>query len=114
MILFLRWKSAVRPHEVKSFCRATAGLEFSEILPEDARQYDKMRPPKKGEEATTVFFHVTVMGLDSIDENSMVRIFLKFRSVASESKLAPSLVFSDVRSRYIFRPNVERSSIKAA
>ncbi|XP_065217048.1 glycine receptor subunit alpha-3-like [Planococcus citri] len=47
------------------------GLVFSDILPENAKLYDKMRPPKKGGEATTVFFHVTVMGLDSIDENSM-------------------------------------------
>lgn len=31
-----------------------------------------MRPPKKDGQATTVFFHVTVMGLDSIDETSMV------------------------------------------
>ncbi|XP_059488676.1 glycine receptor subunit alpha-2-like isoform X2 [Neocloeon triangulifer] len=46
-------------------------LEFSEILPEDARLYDKMRPPKKDGAPTTVFFHVTVMGLDSIDETSM-------------------------------------------
>lgn len=30
-----------------------------------------MRPPKKDGQATTVFFHVTVMGLDSIDETSM-------------------------------------------
>lgn len=32
-----------------------------------------MRPPKKDGQATTVFFHVTVMGLDSIDETSMVK-----------------------------------------
>lgn len=31
-----------------------------------------MRPPKKEGNPTTVFFHVTVMGLDSIDENAMV------------------------------------------
>ncbi|XP_024943133.1 glycine receptor subunit alpha-3 isoform X3 [Cephus cinctus] len=30
-----------------------------------------MRPPKKDGQATVVYFHVTVMGLDSIDENSM-------------------------------------------
>lgn len=50
---------------------------FTDILPENAKLYDKMRPPKKGGEATTVFFHVTVMGLDSIDENSMVRKKIK-------------------------------------
>jgi hypothetical protein len=47
-------------------------LEFRDILPEDAKQYDKMRPPKKDGMATKVHFHVTVMGLDSIDENAMV------------------------------------------
>ncbi|KAG8335494.1 hypothetical protein J6590_066404 [Homalodisca vitripennis] len=30
-----------------------------------------MRPPKKDGNPTVVYFHVTVMGLDSIDENSM-------------------------------------------
>ncbi|KAK0173521.1 hypothetical protein PV328_006705 [Microctonus aethiopoides] len=30
-----------------------------------------MRPPKKDGQATVVYFHVTVMGLDSIDETSM-------------------------------------------
>jgi len=45
---------------------------FSDILPENPKLYDKMRPPKKDGGATVVYFHVTVMGLDSIDENSMV------------------------------------------
>ncbi|CAG9805546.1 unnamed protein product [Chironomus riparius] len=46
-------------------------LTFNDLLPEDPKTYDKMRPPKKDGQATTVFFHVTVMGLDSIDETSM-------------------------------------------
>lgn len=50
----------------------TKGLELRDILPEDAKMYDKMRPPKKDGMATKVHFHVTVMGLDSIDENAMV------------------------------------------
>jgi len=53
-----------------SFCRKS--LEFFDLLPEDPKLYDKMRPPKKDGQATVVYFHVTVMGLDSIDENSMV------------------------------------------
>lgn len=48
------------------------GLTFSQLLPEDRTQYDKMRPPKKDGAPTIVYFHVTVMGLDSIDETSMV------------------------------------------
>lgn len=33
-----------------------------------------MRPPKKEGQPTIVYFHVTVMGLDSIDENSMTYV----------------------------------------
>lgn len=43
-------------------------------MPEDVRLYDKMRPPKKSNQATIVYFHVTVMGLDSLDENSMTYV----------------------------------------
>ncbi|KPJ17892.1 Glycine receptor subunit alpha-3 [Papilio machaon] len=46
-------------------------LTFQDLLPEDPKLYDKMRPPKKNDQPTIVNFHVTVMGLDSIDENSM-------------------------------------------
>lgn len=49
-------------------------LAFTDILPEDTKRYDKMRPPKKDGQPTIVFFHVTVMGLDSIDENSMTYV----------------------------------------
>lgn len=48
------------------------GLSFRQLLPEDTAHYDKMRPPKKEGQPTIVYFHVTVMGLDSIDETSMV------------------------------------------
>ena len=47
-------------------------MAFKDILPEDPKLYDKMRPPKKDGRPTVVHFHVTVMGLDSIDENAMV------------------------------------------
>ncbi|KAM3959913.1 glycine receptor subunit alpha-2 [Aphomia sociella] len=46
-------------------------LTFQDLLPDDPRLYDKMRPPKINDQPTIVNFHVTVMGLDSIDENSM-------------------------------------------
>ncbi|KAJ9586033.1 hypothetical protein L9F63_020330 [Diploptera punctata] len=55
-----------------SSCSAdVASLTFNDILPEDPKLYDKMRPPKKDGSPTVVHFHVTVMGLDSIDENAM-------------------------------------------
>ncbi|CAH1174095.1 unnamed protein product [Phaedon cochleariae] len=47
------------------------GLTIHDILPVDPSKYDKMRPPKRDGNPTIVHFHVTVMGLDSIDENSM-------------------------------------------
>ncbi|KAF0291513.1 Glycine receptor subunit alpha-2 [Amphibalanus amphitrite] len=46
-------------------------LEFSDIFPGNKYLYDKMRPPKYKGKATQVYFHVTVMSLDSIDEGSM-------------------------------------------
>ncbi|XP_049783563.1 glycine receptor subunit alpha-2 isoform X2 [Schistocerca gregaria] len=49
----------------------STSLTFNDILPEDPKLYDKMRPPKKDGSPTVVYFHVTVMGLDSIDENAM-------------------------------------------
>ncbi|CAH1393097.1 unnamed protein product [Nezara viridula] len=54
--------------------KCTTGLSLNEILPEDPNMYDKMRPPKKDGHPTVVYFHVTVMGLDSIDENSMTYV----------------------------------------
>lgn len=54
------------------------GLTIRDILPEDPSKYDKMRPPKKDGNPTIVYFHVTVMGLDSIDENSMVSTKILF------------------------------------
>ncbi|XP_055296260.1 glycine receptor subunit alpha-2 [Sitodiplosis mosellana] len=57
-----------------SVCQSSdeeTSLTFADILPEDPKTYDKMRPPNKDGRPTVVYFHVTVMGLDSIDENSM-------------------------------------------
>ncbi|KAK8783961.1 hypothetical protein V5799_009674 [Amblyomma americanum] len=46
-------------------------LTLQDILPDDPAQYDKSSPPKKEGRPTVVLFHVTVMSLDSIDEESM-------------------------------------------
>ncbi|XP_059468379.1 glycine receptor subunit alpha-2-like isoform X2 [Neocloeon triangulifer] len=46
-------------------------LEFEDILPDNPKEYDKMQPPKEEGKPTVVYFHVTVMSLDSIDESSM-------------------------------------------
>lgn len=60
-------------------------MEFYDLLPEDPKLYDKMRPPKKDGQATVVYFHVTVMGLDSIDETSMV-VFKNLSKIEDEKK----------------------------
>lgn len=49
-----------------------AAMELSDILP-DRFNYDKMRPPRLEGQPAKVFNHLTVMGLDSINENSMVK-----------------------------------------
>ncbi|XP_064090151.1 glycine receptor subunit alpha-2-like isoform X2 [Macrobrachium nipponense] len=46
-------------------------LSLEDILPENRSTYDKMVPPKVDGEPTKVFFHVTVMSIDSVNENSM-------------------------------------------
>lgn len=55
----------------QAYQQMQTGLAIKDIFPEDPSQYDKMRPPKKDGNPTIVYFHVTVMGLDSIDEGSM-------------------------------------------
>lgn len=47
-------------------------LELSDILPIKARSYDKNRAPKLLGQPTVVYFHVTVLSIDSINEESMV------------------------------------------
>lgn len=59
---------------VLSWVIFSTGLTIRDILPGDPSKYDKMRPPKRDGNPTIVYFHVTVMGLDSIDENSMVNL----------------------------------------
>ena len=44
-----------------------------DILPLELKKYDKNRPPKYEGQATIVYFHVTVLSVDSINEESMVR-----------------------------------------
>lgn len=48
-------------------------LSLKDILPLNPKQYDKHRAPKFLGQPTIVYFHVTVLSLDSINEESMVR-----------------------------------------
>lgn len=49
-------------------------LALSDILPIEQRRYDKNRAPKFLGQPTVVYFHVTVLSIDSINEESMVRV----------------------------------------
>lgn len=49
-----------------------ASLALEDILPINPKFYDKNRPPKNRRQPTVVYFHVTVLSLDSINEESMV------------------------------------------
>lgn len=47
-------------------------MSLKDILPLNPKQYDKHRAPKFLGQPTIVYFHVTVLSLDSINEESMV------------------------------------------
>ncbi|CAG7721644.1 unnamed protein product [Allacma fusca] len=61
-------KAPLGPADIEA---ETTPIAFSDLIPAP-NLYDKMRPPKRQGEPTTVGFHVTVMGLDSINEYSML------------------------------------------
>lgn len=46
-------------------------LSLRDILPAKPKLYDKNRAPKYQGQPTVVYFHVTVLSLDSINEESM-------------------------------------------
>ena len=49
-----------------------SSLSLTDILPIRIKQYDKNRAPKLLGQPTVVYFHVTVLSIDSINEESMV------------------------------------------
>ena len=77
---FIYDENVVIVHDVYLFhlfffrVRAQTGLVLHDILPLELKKYDKNRPPKYEGQATIVYFHVTVLSVDSINEESMVRI----------------------------------------
>lgn len=54
--------------------KGDTSLSLQDILPIPAKSYDKNRAPKLLGQPTVVYFHVTVLSLDSINEESMVWI----------------------------------------
>ncbi|XP_039298614.1 uncharacterized protein LOC111052832 isoform X2 [Nilaparvata lugens] len=51
-----------------------ASLSLRDILPLNPKHYDKNRAPKMQGQPTMVYFHVTVLSLDSINEESMTYV----------------------------------------
>ncbi|XP_050438203.1 glycine receptor subunit alpha-4-like isoform X2 [Adelges cooleyi] len=49
-------------------------LSLNDILPVNPKNYDKNRAPKVQGQPTIVYFHVTVLSLDSINEESMTYV----------------------------------------
>jgi hypothetical protein len=49
-----------------------SSLSLRDILPTNTKHYDKNRAPKFQGKPTRVYFHITVLSLDSINEESMV------------------------------------------
>lgn len=90
-------------------------LALADILPIHSRQYDKNRAPKLLGQPTVVYFHVTVLSIDSINEESMVIITTLILHVnVCSVNLHVVCVFLDVRDRHIFSSKLERSSTEAA
>ncbi|KAH9634370.1 hypothetical protein HF086_010850 [Spodoptera exigua] len=54
--------------------KSESSLSLRDILPERAKFYDKNRAPKLQGQPTIVYFHVTVLSLDSINEESMTYV----------------------------------------
>lgn len=65
-------------------------LSLRNILPLKPKNYDKNRAPKLQGQPTIVYFHVTVLSLDSINEESMasfiIPLFLKQKTLARFDK----------------------------
>ncbi|XP_026673419.1 glycine receptor subunit alpha-4 isoform X1 [Ceratina calcarata] len=63
-----------RESDVEEYGRKEASLSLRDILPLNPKQYDKHRAPKFLGQPTIVYFHVTVLSLDSINEESMTYV----------------------------------------
>uniref|UniRef100_A0A182JAN8 Neurotransmitter-gated ion-channel ligand-binding domain-containing protein n=2 Tax=Anopheles atroparvus TaxID=41427 RepID=A0A182JAN8_ANOAO len=60
--------------DVGELTKNHASLSLSDILPTQQKTYDKNRAPKLLGQPTVVYFHVTVLSIDSINEESMTYV----------------------------------------
>ncbi|OAD52008.1 Glycine receptor subunit alpha-2 [Eufriesea mexicana] len=63
-----------RESDLEEYGRKETSLSLRDILPLNPKQYDKHRAPKFLGQPTIVYFHVTVLSLDSINEESMTYV----------------------------------------
>uniref|UniRef100_A0ABD2VXU4 Glycine receptor subunit alpha-4 n=1 Tax=Trichogramma kaykai TaxID=54128 RepID=A0ABD2VXU4_9HYME len=62
------------PEESEDYGRKEVSLSLRDILPKNPKNYDKHRAPKYLGQPTIVYFHVTVLSIDSINEESMTYV----------------------------------------
>ncbi|CAB0031762.1 unnamed protein product [Trichogramma brassicae] len=60
--------------ESEDYGRKEVSLSLRDILPKNPKNYDKHRAPKYLGQPTIVYFHVTVLSIDSINEESMTYV----------------------------------------
>lgn len=73
-----------------------SSLTLPDILPLRIKNYDKNRAPKLLGQPTVVYFHVTVLSLDSINEESMVNNITKACIQISLKKTSSQTYVTDI------------------
>lgn len=86
-----------------------SSLSLPDILPIPSKTYDKNRAPKLLGQPTVVYFHVTVLSLDSINEESMVCLGYLGITLCIFKSL-PSTLFTDLCDGHIFSTKLARSA----
>ncbi|KAK0096235.1 hypothetical protein PV326_006034 [Microctonus aethiopoides] len=79
--------------EADDYGRKEVSLSLKDILPLNPKAYDKHRAPKYFGQPTVVYFHVTVLSLDSINEESMYCLLVgheNFQTYVADIFLAQS------------------------
>lgn len=83
-----------------------SSLSLPDILPIPSKTYDKNRAPKLLGQPTVVYFHVTVLSLDSINEESMVCLGCLGITLC----IFKSLLSTDLCDGHIFSTKLARSA----
>lgn len=90
-------------------------LSLRDILPIKPKHYDKNRAPKRMGQPTIVYFHITVLSLDSINEESMasapkqsnysrgagsskIVVFEKFVRTRSNTRTEDGICYANIKS----------------